>query len=549
VNESKDNQGDVTSRIYVAILIVFLTVLLTPALLVGLLYSWVLRRQNLNIWVHVGVLGFFALSVFFLQNHAIDYMNAIKNLVKTLSIDGFNWTAAAIMGISIGPVLGAGLEIWYIKRPEWVKSKEPVKETDFDAPRFKKKLNALSKTAHPPDGIAIGVNENAEPVILKDTEMNNGCLILGATGSGKTTTLNNIIESCCQREIPVIFVDGKGSKKQAAMCMKLAQKYGRPFYYFSMSGTSHNYNPLALGDPTELKDKLISISEWTEPHYKAICERYLQNAFYIFKLTGIKVDIVNVVNWLTPHSLNILLRQIPEDQRIRYEGPLDEINEKGVAGLLNRLAVFSESEVGPKLTADAKIVINLYEAVKEKAIVVMSLESLRFPEFSRALGKIIVTDLKTVASRLLEERHIVYDILDEFGVFAGPQVTDLINKSREAGFHNVLSTQELADLRYEGKKELMEQVFGNTNVKLIHRQDVPESAAFIAESAGTTDSFSTTFQVDGTSETGAGTVTKDKSFLVHPDRIKRLGTGRAVLIKKTPDFVVDNIKIRMVEVE
>jgi len=244
-----------------------------------------------------------------------------------------------------------------------------------------------------------------------------------------------------------------------------------------------------------------------------------------------------------------LLKQLPEEKQNRYSSILDELNEKGVNGLINRLAIFAESDVGFKLTGDSAVVIDIYQAIKEQAIVVMSLDSLRFPEFSRALGKMIVNDLKTVASRMLEDELKVYNIMDEFGVFAGPQVTDLINKSREAGFHNILSTQELADLRVDGSTVLMEQVFGNTNVKIVHRQDVPDSAAFIAESAGTRDTYTTTIQVDGMSETGAGTVKRDKSFVVHPDKIKKLGTGQAVLIKKTPKFTVQEMKVRWVNVE
>lgn len=547
--ENRPYKTDVTSRLYIALLLVFLTLVCLPGIIVGLIYSIIMRRLNLNVWIHVGVIGITGLLVFLIRPDFMAYLDSFKALVKTQSIDNFNWTAMMITAVFAGPVLGAGLEIWYQTRPDWVKQKQLQKEVDFKGIRFDRALKKLTEEKHPPEGVIIGINEKAKPVIIRDSEFNNGGLILGATGSGKTTTINNIIESCCQRGIPALFIDGKGSKKQAARCMKLAQKYGRKFYYFSMTGKSHNYNPLLNGNPTELKDKLISVSDWTEPHYKAICERYLQNAFQIFREVGQKVDVVNVVEWLTHTSLNYLLKQLPEEKQARYSSVLDELNEKGVNGLINRLAIFAESDVGPKLTGDGAVVIDIYQAIKEQAIVVMSLDSLRFPEFSRALGRMIVNDLKTIASRMLEDDLKVYDILDEFGVFAGPQVTDLINKSREAGFHNILSTQELADLRVDGSTVLMEQVFGNTNVKIVHRQDVPDSAAFIAESAGTTDSYTTTIQVDGMSETGAGTVKRDKSFIIHPDGIKRLSTGRAILIKKSPDFLVENIKVRWVEID
>lgn len=95
-----------------------------------------------------------------------------------------------------------------------------------------------------------------------------------------------------------------------------------------------------------------------------------------------------------------------------------------------------------------------------------SLDALRFSEYSKLLGKLIVIDLKTTAARMFGNSRKVFVTFDEFGVFAGPQVTDFINKSRAAGFHVILSTQEVADLRVEGKAELMDQTLGNTNVKI-----------------------------------------------------------------------------------
>jgi conjugal transfer pilus assembly protein TraD len=546
--KKENSELEVSSRLYVAIFFVFMVLIALPAILVGLLYSKLLRKRQLSSFVHLGVIGV-CLGLFCLLD--IDYMvylNGVKGILKSFSLSGFNYWSAFLVGLFFGPVLGAALEIWYKYQPDWVKGKQQSCDINFNGKRYDKVLNKIKNYKHPEDGILLGINTETQEVILNDEELNSGCLILGATGSGKTTTINNIIESCCQRNLPCFFIDGKGSRKQAQRVKELANKFGRKFYYFTITGTSHNYNPLSIGNSTELKDKLISISDWTEPHYKAICERYLQVAFQIFNECGQKVDVINVTKWLTHDALNVLLSNLPEEKQRRYGQVLDEIREEDILGLINRIAIFSESEAGEKLTESGNAVINLYNAVKEKAIVVMSLDSLMYPEFSRALGRMIVNDLKTVASRLLDDSRKLYVILDEFGVFAGNQVTDLINKSREAGFHNILSTQELADLKINGSDVLMKQIFGNTNVKIIHRQDVPDSAEFIAASAGTIDSYATTFQVDGSRETGAGTVKKDQSFIVHPNTIKWLSTGKAILIRKTPDFLVENIAVRWVDI-
>jgi conjugal transfer pilus assembly protein TraD len=54
-------------------------------------------------------------------------------------------------------------------------------------------------------------------------------------------------------------------------------------------------------------------------------------------------------------------------------------------------------------------------------------------------------------------------IFDEFSVFAGDQVVNLINQGRSAGVHAVLATQSLADIQKKGGGALLGQILNNTN--------------------------------------------------------------------------------------
>jgi type IV secretory pathway TraG/TraD family ATPase VirD4 len=226
-----------------------------------------------------------------------------------------------------------------------------------------------------------------------------------------------------------------------------------------------------------------------------------------------------------------------------------EASGRDIGGLVNRLAVFAESEIGHLLKdtdEDEDTTIDLVSAIDNDGVVFFSLDSLRFPEYSRLLGRLIVIDLKTVAARMFGRGKKVFSIFDEFGVFAGIQVTDYINKSRGAGFHVILSTQELADLRTGGDEELMEQVLGNTNVKIIHRQDVPASAELLSSLIGTREDMSITRQINEAGATGMGTISEQRSFIVHPDEIKRLGVGEVFVLKKFPEFEIRKVIVRRV---
>ncbi len=462
-----------------------------------------------------------------------------------------NWAVFVKSGVPMGVAMSLIVEMIKASRPEWMKGGHG-KEGKVIA--GKKAAEMMEKLTHPLSGIALGISTDGKPVSVLDRELNGHCLVLGATGAGKTTTLMNFVESATLRGIPLIVVDGKGEIEFMERVRGIAERYGRSFYGFSMAAdyNSLHYNPLKRGNYSELKDKLISITEWTEPHYKLMAERYLQSSIRVLQMSGVRIDLSNIADMLDPGDIVLAARKLAKEGKIdefelkRFADMVDA-SRRDIGGLVNRLAVFAESEIGHLLKdtdEDESITIDLVSSIDNDGVAFFSLDSLRFPEYSRLLGRLIVIDLKTTAARMFGRGKKVFSIFDEFGVFAGSQVTDYINKSRGAGFHVILSTQELADLRMGGDEELMEQVLGNTNIKIIHRQDVPASAELLASLIGTREDVSITRQIDEAGATGMGTVSEQRSFIVHPDEIKRLEVGEVFVLKKFPEFDIRKVMMR-----
>jgi len=97
----------------------------------------------------------------------------------------------------------------------------------------------------------------------------------------------------------------------------------------------------------------------------------------------------------------------------------------------------------------------------------------------------------------------------------------------------LVATQELADLE-RAAAGLRDQVLGVTAVKIAHRQEVPASAHTIAQMAGTEKIWDVTRQLGGWPPGGGsrGTRRQVEEFIVHPNEIKGLRTGEAVVISK-----------------
>ncbi len=209
----------------------------------------------------------------------------------------------------------------------------------------------------------------------------------------------------------------------------------------------------------------------------------------------------------------------------------------------------ANSEIGHLFdceTDNQEGVLTLSKALEENAVVYFCLQPLAFPAYASSLGKLIINDLKALASAQLEKpkKKIIYTIFDEFSVFSGEQIINLINQGRSAGIHAVLSTQSLADIARNGDEALLGQVLSNCNNFIIQRQNYHQDAEQLANIIGTSDRFQITSQVDmrvGTS--GVGSVRQSKEFIIHPDEIKRFKQGEGIVVNKQC-FQVSRVKYR-----
>ena len=190
--------------------------------------------------------------------------------------------------------------------------------------------------------------------------------------------------------------------------------------------------------------------------------------------------------------------------------------------------------------------ITLDKAFSEKAVVYFCLQPLAFPAYAETLGKLIINDIKSLLASLLTQSKKIklYTIFDEFSIFAGDQIVNLVNQGRGAGVHAVLSTQSLSDILRKGDESLLGQILNNTNNYIIQRQNNPNDAEVLSNLIGTEFAFEVTAQLSAEQGgTGLGSVKQTREFIVHPDEIKRLTLGQAIFVNKQA-FRVQKVLLR-----
>lgn len=396
----------------------------------------------------------------------------------------------------------------------------------------------------PQDAVSLGIDRAGEHVLLSDEQLAAHGLVLGASGAGKSTTLLRILGDRVDRGRAVIALDMKGSPAFAAALAGAAAGAGRPFRKWTLDGPTC-WNPLAHGNATELKDRLIATERFSEPHYQRAAERYLQTAIQV--LLAAHPDrpptLIDVTAAMEPRRLSGLLRNVPRPLAERVEDYLAGMSTDQLSaarGLGTRLAILSESHTGAFLADAGADGIDLRRALAAGEVVVFSLNSSTYGKLAAQIGTLVVQDLVAAAGHrlTLADRPPALIAIDEFSALDSDNVIALLARGRESGVPVLLATQEFSDLDRAGRG-VRDQVSGVTALKIAHRQDVPASARMIAEMAGTERVWEHSYQTGGhllfgRYDTGRGMRREVERFIIDPNEIKSLPVGEAVVITKVP---------------
>ena len=380
--------------------------------------------------------------------------------------------------------------------------------------------------------VPVGRAENGETLAipLGSTSGGKHTLIVGATGSGKTVTETWLATRAIEAGLGAIVIDPKGDARMRAHLAEAAHFAEREFIEWTPTGPSV-YNPFGHGGASEIADKALAGERFTEPHYQRQAQRYLGYAVRALRSAGTTVSLPALVKQLDPVQLEVLARTLPDaqaDATLDYLESLGARQRTDLGGVRDRLAIMAESDVAPWLDPETigAQTFDLLGAVNERAVVYFNLKADALPLLARMLGVAIVQDLQTTMAALQASPIPTVVVIDEFAAIAAEQVVHLFGRARSAGLNLLLGTQELSDLRLEGRKQLLEQVLGNLSTIVAHRQVVPESAELIGRLGGSYGVWRATHASDG-----RWTRTRTTKSLLASEDIRGLSPGWAAVIE------------------
>jgi len=499
---------------------------------------------------------------------AVEWLLAERTEVAWLVV----WQATLPASLSLGAVAAEAVLGWQrMRAPSWRKG------TPQAARKVARRAKATTAQLSAPtvaDGqVLLGVDAETGKAAGVPHPTVGGIrhtFVVGATGSGKTTTATRLATAVLdgdgteETQGSLFVVDLKGDRSTIDTWRAVAAVRGRRFVVWTMSGATV-YDPLAAGDVGQRTRKVMALSEWTEPYYEDLARQLLQLTLRTLTEAGDRPTLSRLHAVLTPDGLQQLHRRAtgPAGAQLAAEakpGAMSKGKLEALESLRTKLALLTQAEHGEQLDPDVapgREVLDIAASMDAGDVVVVSLNEMEYGSIAGHLAEVVVTDVAAAAGgRFGRQVRPAMCWVDEFSAMKPGQLRSLLQRARGAGLAVMLSTQDVSDLDRDDP-QFRGAVASNVTNVVLHRVQYPESAEWCAKLVGTQAGVQETSQVEAVSRigeagaaggaTGLGTIRSVEEFLVHPNDGKSVADHSAYLVRMNVPAAEGRIrKVRVV---
>lgn len=404
---------------------------------------------------------------------------------------------------------------------------------------------ALAITAPDKTSVFLGRDESDKRVYLKETFRRSHTQIIGTTNAGKTESviLPWIIKDL-ENGSGALIIDGKSDvdflDKLYAYVVKTNRQKDFRFFSLVQIDKSHPFNPFRGGTAQEIAERIFSSFPIEHPHFKPIQSKMFLALVTLVTELGF-VPSFSIIHRLLTDSLYLtalLEYSKNEDIKRLLEAFLKKSNrEKSdeISGLEANLSPFAFGTHAELFNVKDNA-IDFDEALRQNQICYFQLPTMLYPFLGEATGKLVLQSFQSAVAKrqvgLTKKARFFSCYLDDFQDYIYRGFGALLNKSRSANIGVVFSHQALGDLDKVGN-DFRNVVLTNTNIKVIMRSNDPGTCEHFAKSFGTRKSEKKTERrtrsAFGEARTGEGSVRDVEEYIYHPNEIKQLGIGEAIV--------------------
>lgn len=327
-------------------------------------------------------------------------------------------------------------------------------------------------------GCLIGVNHNnneLKEVKLSDDQRLKHTHIIGATGTGKSTLLVNMILDDISKGNGAILIDPHGDITDDVL-LQIPENRTQDVILIDPSDTNFpiGFNLLEANTEIEkivLSSDLVSAFKQHATAWGDNMTAVLTNAINTFLENPNGGTIIELKRFLIEDNYRTeYLKQI-EDVSLNYYWEHEyKMVKKGIAPLLTRIDTFLRPKILKHMFAQNHGV-NFNQCISENKVVLIKLaQGLIGEENSYLLGALFLSKINQAAYNRQQldkqERVPYYVYIDEFQNFITPSITTMLSGVRKYGIGLILTHQELAQIQ---DNKILNSILSNPYTRICFR--------------------------------------------------------------------------------
>jgi hypothetical protein len=485
---------------------------------------------------------------------------------------------AAIAGLVDGTAVGAKIpQLWGKKaklgdRPQLIPTDNEREKLSIVAPpvltpdAMHHSVSVESAPGSRP--FPIGVDRFGRPFFLTEKEIGTHALLFGATGSGKSVTIQVLAAGLLDLGWDGMLLDLKEDTKPGGLrdwCSQYAASHSMPYQELRLSDENPTFwfDPLSGLNQDEARDAILSLTRFDDEYYQNVCKAVLGQLLNLMTLAN-SVDPVAVPKPTIAEISRILASpSIPAATKkmralVAHAMPHVDI-DNNMRSMVNpsKVEVDQAASWGFKLgnviqTRAGSMVLSPSQHrrqldVTARGLIYVGLDSQGKQDLTKMVSSAVLQRISADAAQRTTGNsqgtpRSRFLIVDEANWVDRTITQNLLSRARSAGISMILSTQGPMDWIDKDGDDFA-KLAQNTNIAIMMRQGEPRAAELCADYIGKAKFMDVTFQQRDDALMNSGSVREAEDHIVSPDELRNLRIGEAVIRVGAPQTRMEWVKV------